>query len=183
MKHGLLLSGGADSAVLACQLVSEHGRIQVIGFVVEHQCGTREEVQAAIHIAASLGIDHLIGSLGPLESIGDPVPGRNLLFAAWAANLMEARYGGGTLSFGFCREDREGFADCDEGFLEACTALLRRSGCSVEVRAPFMEMSKAEILALPGAALALELSYSCYREGGPCGECSSCLLRQRSVGR
>lgn len=178
--YGLLLSGGVDSAVLAHRLVRKHGFSKVLGFIVEHPCGTREEVAAARKIADSLGIEYVLGNLGPLESVGEVIPGRNLLFAAWAANILQARFGGGTLAFGFCKEDRIGFRDCDSGFVQACEELLTRCGCKVEVVAPFMHMGKRQIVSLPGAADALEVAYSCYREGGPCGECSSCVLRQRS---
>lgn len=178
--HGVLLSGGMDSTVLAFNLAQKYGSQGLIALHAQHSYSTEEETNAARVIAKDLGLELVCGQLVPTVRYGDILPARNMMLVAWAANILHVR-GGGELFMGFCREDRDGFADCDEAFVDLCNRTLRHSGCEVFVRAPYAHLRKAEILDLPGSSYAELVSYSCYEEGGPCGECSSCRLRAASL--
>ena len=85
--------------------------------------------------------------------------------------------------------DYSGYPDCRPEYLEAfarLAALATRSGIEgrpLEILAPLLRMSKAEIIR-EGLALGLDygLTHSCYDpdpSGRPCGGCDSCRLRAR----
>jgi 7-cyano-7-deazaguanine synthase len=116
------------------------------------------------------------------------VPARNTvllsLAMAWAETL-EA----GHLFIGVNALDYSGYPDCRPEFLRAfeeLAAVATRAGVlgdRLQVHAPLLEMSKAQIVT---RALALGvdpgLTVSCYDpsdEGRPCGGCDACLLRAR----
>lgn len=62
------------------------------------------------------------------------------------------------------------------------TAIYEGSGRRLEISAPFVGMSKAEVVKL-GLSLDVpyELTWSCY-EGGdrPCGKCGTCIDRAKA---
>lgn len=62
------------------------------------------------------------------------------------------------------------------------TAIYEGSGKQLRVEAPFINSSKADVVAC-GLKLGVpyELTWSCY-EGGeePCGECGTCIDRARA---
>lgn len=178
--RGILLSGGMDSTILAYNLRRRFGADGLVALHAEHTFSTPQETAAAKTVASDLEIELIRGSLFPTTRAGDVLPARNMLLVAWAANALQDR-GGGDLYLGFCREDRLGFPDCDEHFVDLCNQILRHSGCDVFVRAPYASLPKTEILELPGHDYAESVSYSCYSPEGPCGVCSSCRLRSASL--
>ena len=111
------------------------------------------------------------------------VPFRNGTLLALAASWAEV-LGAHSVYIGAVDEDSSGYPDCRPGFFEAMNAAIHsgtRPESSVTIRTPLISLSKAAIIEL-GVSLGapLELTWSCYREGAsPCGECDSCLLRQR----
>lgn len=178
--RAILLSGGMDSTVLACELHAAYGPEDLVALYVWHSHSTDEEYKAAVSVAKHLGIELIRGDITPTSKIGDVVPARNMLLVAWAANALE-HLGATDLFVGFCREDRQGFKDCDDGFVRLCNQMLRHTGSKLFVRAPYQHLSKPQILALPSAKYAELVSYSCYESNGPCGRCSSCRLRATSL--
>lgn len=124
------------------------------------------------------------------------VPARNLIFISLAAALAET-LGASDIYLGVNAVDYSGYPDCRAGFLrslEATLALGTRAGAQDHrpwrLRAPLVEMSKAQIIRL-GETLAVPfaLTHSCYDPPAPlrgsataplaCGHCDSCLIRRR----
>jgi 7-cyano-7-deazaguanine synthase len=116
------------------------------------------------------------------------VPARNTIFLALALAWAEV-IGAGTLVIGVNALDYSGYPDCRPEYLDAferLAALATRAGVDgtrLEVRAPLLRLTKAEIIRT-GLELGLDygLTHSCYDpcpDGRPCGRCDSCLLRAR----
>ncbi|MGZ5428697.1 MAG: 7-cyano-7-deazaguanine synthase, partial [Thermoanaerobaculia bacterium] len=116
------------------------------------------------------------------------VPARNTLFLAFALGVAESS-GATEIVFGANALDYSGYPDCRPEFLRAFERVAKlgtkagAGGGNFAVRAPLLDMSKADIVRL-ALALGLEtrLTTSCYDPGTggrPCGSCDSCLLRAR----
>ncbi len=116
------------------------------------------------------------------------VPARNTLFLSLALGLAEV-VDAGAIYIGATAVDYSGYPDCRPEFLAAFEALARVGtargirGAPVEIRAPLVALSKAEI-ARTGAALGIDygLTSSCYDpsvDGVPCGRCDACQLRRK----
>lgn len=110
------------------------------------------------------------------------VPNRNMILLSIAAAYAEAR-GLGRVYYGAQAQDEYGYWDCTPGFLERVNAVLElnRRG-SIEVLAPYMSLSKAELVRL-GVDLGVDFSktWSCYRGGEhPCGTCPTCAERRNA---
>jgi len=178
--RGILLSGGMDSTILAYNLWKEGGNKDLLAFHAMMTHSTAKEQWAAEKTAIDLGIELVRSKIMQTEKHEDIIPARNMLLVAWASNILHSR-GGGELYIGFCKEDRYGFADCDSEFVELCNAMLAHSGCDITVHAPYVNMTKREIMQKSGADYAELVSYSCYRPDGPCGVCSACVLRAQSL--
>ena len=119
------------------------------------------------------------------ESDGAPVstyvPFRNGLFLSSAAS-MALSLGCGVLYYGAHHDDWAGnaYPDCSKEFVAAMNrAIVEGTGGELRMEAPFVEWSKADIVAV-GIKLKVpyELTWSCY-EGGdyPCGVCGTCIDR------
>ena len=217
----VLFSGGQDSSIALAWALDRYQSAATVGFdygqrhIVELEArqAVRGEIAAAFpRWARRLGPDTLIDlpALGRLSETaltrdiahavaasGLPntfVPGRNLIFLAFAAALAY-RIGAGVLVGGMCDTDYSGYPDCREEALAAQAAALRLGmDADLTFEAPLMKRTKAEswVLAegLGGAALVdlvNEHSHSCYRGdrsrrhdwGYGCGACGACDLRAK----
>lgn len=112
------------------------------------------------------------------------VPFRNGLFLSSAASIALAK-DCGIIYYGAHSDDSAGnaYPDCSEAFNTAMnTAIFEGSGGQLRIEAPFVGMTKANVVKL-GLALNVpyELTWSCY-EGGkkPCGKCGTCIDRARA---
>lgn len=109
------------------------------------------------------------------------VPFRNGLFLSSAASIALSK-GCGVIYYGAHSDDAAGSAypDCSDAFNKAMNeAIYLGSGNQLHIEAPFVKMTKADVVKT-GLALHVpyELTWSCY-EGGekPCGVCGTCLDR------
>jgi 7-cyano-7-deazaguanine synthase len=117
------------------------------------------------------------------------VPARNTIFLAFAlawAEVLDAN----DIYLGVNALDYSGYPDCRPEYIaafEKMASLATRSGVEgrqrLKVHTPLIALSKAEIIRL-GIGLGVDygLTSSCYDPspvGVPCGECDSCLLRQK----
>ncbi len=109
------------------------------------------------------------------------VPFRNGLFLASAASIALSN-GCEVIYYGAHSDDAAGnaYPDCSSAFHEAMNrAIYLGSGEQLRIIAPFVEMTKADVVK-KGLALGVpyELTWSCY-EGGdkPCGVCGTCRDR------
>ncbi len=117
------------------------------------------------------------------------VPARNTVLLALALAWAET-LGAFDLYLGVNAVDYSGYPDCRPAFLEAFERLANvATAAGVEgrgrfrVRAPLLELSKAEIVRL-GTELGVDysLTVSCYEadgDGRACGACDACLLRRK----
>ncbi len=117
------------------------------------------------------------------------VPARNTVFLSLAlawAEVLEAA----DIFIGVNALDYSGYPDCRPEFIaafEKMANLATRSGVEgqteVKIHVPLIELSKADIVRLAQELqLDFALTHSCYdpdETGRACGECDSCLLRQK----
>lgn len=207
----VLLSGGLDSATtlamarqdgLICHALS-------LDYGQRHQ----SELEAAGNVARSLGaVEHRVmhldmGSFGgsaltdatiPVPesaSEGIPVtyvPARNTIMLALAlgwAEVLDAE----AIYIGVNALDYSGYPDCRPEFVAAFQSLANLAtkravnGAPIEVRAPLINLTKAEIVTL-GTRLGVDYrkTVSCYQAdaaGYACGRCESCRLRRQGFER
>jgi 7-cyano-7-deazaguanine synthase len=117
------------------------------------------------------------------------VPARNTIFLSHAlawAEVLECS----NIFIGVNALDYSGYPDCRPEFIHAfehMANLATKAGVEgrtlIQIHTPLIALGKAEIVRL-AAQLGLDftLTHSCYdpdRDGGPCGECDSCLLREK----
>jgi 7-cyano-7-deazaguanine synthase len=208
-KAILLLSGGLDSYT-AGALAREDG-LELYALTVRYGQVHAREVEASRDGARDLGVarhielDVNLAAFGgsalvgageipkdrALEGTDIPstyVPARNTIFLSLALGWAEVVQAG-AIVLGVNALDYSGYPDCRPEYLaafERLAALATKAGVEgrpLEIRAPLLHMSKAEIVTR-GLALGLryELTVSCYDpspSGRPCGACDSCRLRAR----
>ena len=112
------------------------------------------------------------------------VPFRNGLFLSSAAAIALSK-DCGVIYYGAHSDDAAGnaYPDCSEVFNNAMnTAIYEGSGQQLRIEAPFVNLTKADVVK-EGIRLnaPLELTWSCY-EGGdkPCGKCGTCIDRAKA---
>ena len=207
-KAIVLFSGGLDSTTCLYWALAQGYACEAL--TVTYGQRHVREVSSAQAIARKLGIKHHIIDLKlpwlsssslvdnhqplpdiPVEQItrgGVPstyVPGRNLMFLSVAGSLLDS-VGADAIVAGPNAVDFSGYPDCTPAFFKAATEALNRGTMrgvrnGIDVLAPLMTMSKAEIIKLAvQLKVPLQLTWSCYAGGDkPCGKCDSCKLRAK----
>ena len=110
-----------------------------------------------------------------------------MIFLSLAAAHAEV-VGASVIYFGANIIDYSGYPDCRPEFIRAFEAVAQAGtkagieGHRMEVRAPLLSMTKAQIIQL-GLTLNVpfHLTHSCYDPVGDlaCGQCDSCLIRKQ----
>jgi 7-cyano-7-deazaguanine synthase len=212
MSHAvILLSGGLDSATTCAIAIAAGYELHALSF--DYGQRHRVELAAAQRVAAAMGVcDHRIVALDPQpfagsaltdEAIAIPagrehpaagaipatyVPARNTIFLSCALGLAEV-LDCTEIFIGVNARDYSGYPDCRPEFLaafERLAALGTRAGVEgtpIRIRAPLLELGKAEIVRR-GVELGVDfsLTVSCYApdaDGAACGRCEACHLRRR----
>ncbi len=183
----VLFSGGLDSMVLA-EKALQSKRLGCLLHVSYGQRASAQEYRAALRWAEAnqAAFKRLILSVCGLEEMNkEPgkagarvVPARNLILISHAVNYAAAR-GFKEVWFGACADDLEDYKDCRPDFVEALDRLTF-SASKIRIRAPLIDSTKAEIVAMAKAyELDLGLTWSCYapKNDAPCGKCNSCASR------
>jgi 7-cyano-7-deazaguanine synthase len=200
----VLVSGGMDSAVTLA-LAREHG-FACYALSVDYGQRHLSELAAAERVAKSLGsIEHKVVHVD-LRSIGGSaltadidvpsaggagipvtyVPARNTIMLSVAlgwAEVLDAR----DIYCGVNAVDYSGYPDCRPEFIAAFERLANLAtkagveGAHLGVRAPLIELSKADIVR-EGVRLGVDFAdtVSCYRadvDGRACAACDACRLR------
>jgi 7-cyano-7-deazaguanine synthase len=202
----ILLSGGLDSATVLA-LAREAG-LECHALSVSYGQRHQAELDAAAHVAQRLGarehrVMHVdLGRIGG-SALTDPsidvpesggegipvtyVPARNTIMLSLAlawAEVLAAR----EIHVGVNAVDYSGYPDCRPEFIGAFQNLADLAtkagveGRGPVIRAPLIELSKAEIIRT-GIRLGVDygLTVSCYQadaKGLACGACDSCGLRR-----
>jgi len=215
----VLFSGGQDSATCLAWALDRFARVETVGFDYGQRHRVELECRAAVRDGLGaldarwkqrLGPDHTIdlAALGAVSATaltrdvaiemdagGLPntfVPGRNLIFVAFAAALAYRR-GLKRLVGGMCETDYSGYPDCRDDTLKAMqVALTLGMDRRFVIETPLMWIDKAATWRLAhdlgGAALVdllVEATHSCYLGdrtrrhdwGYGCGTCPACNLR------
>ena len=112
------------------------------------------------------------------------VPFRNGLFLSCAASIALS-LDCSVIYYGAHSDDAAGnaYPDCSQTFQNAMnTAIYEGSGHQLQIIAPFVGLTKADVVR-KGLELGVpyELTWSCY-EGGdrPCGKCATCIDRLKA---
>jgi 7-cyano-7-deazaguanine synthase len=206
----VLLSGGLDSYTAGA--IERANGYDLFALTIRYGQTHEREITAARDVARALGVvrhielDVNLATFGGSALVGDGevpkdraldksdgipstyVPARNTIFLSLAlawAEVVDA----GAIVIGVNALDYSGYPDCRPEYLEAFEQLARLAtrggveGRSVDVLAPLLRMTKAEIIRR-GTSLGLDygLTHSCYdpdANGAPCGRCDSCQLRAR----
>ncbi|MFC1497667.1 7-cyano-7-deazaguanine synthase QueC [Verrucomicrobiota bacterium] len=110
------------------------------------------------------------------------VPNRNMIFISLAAAYAET-INVQDVFYGAQLQDEYGYWDCSVDFVAKINDVLGLNRKKhVTAHAPFVGMSKAEVLRL-GQELGVDYdhTWSCYRGGAsPCGTCPSCVERENA---
>jgi 7-cyano-7-deazaguanine synthase len=209
-KAVVLLSGGLDSTVAAAIAQRDGYRIYCLTIAygqrhrieIERAKAVAEALGAAGHVVLTVDLRAFGGSAltGDVDVPKDRtseeragelpvtyVPARNTIFLSLAlayAETLEAQ----TIYFGANVLDYSGYPDCRSDFIRAFEAAARLGtkmgveGRAVEVRAPLLALSKAEIVQRgQDLRVPFGLTHSCYDpdpNGVACGRCDSCRIRR-----
>jgi 7-cyano-7-deazaguanine synthase len=217
-KALVLFSGGQDSTTCLAWALDRFAAVETVAFDygqrhrIELDCRLRvaNALRGAFpHWSEKLGEAHLV-DLGALGAISDTaltreaeialgadglpstfVPGRNLVFLAFAAAIAYRR-DARRLVAGMCETDYSGYPDCRDDTLKAMQLALNLGmNRRFVVETPLMWRDKAATWALAeslGGKTLVELiraeTHSCYRGerrpqewGHGCGTCPACALR------
>ncbi|MEQ1625905.1 MAG: 7-cyano-7-deazaguanine synthase QueC [Nitrospira sp.] len=206
----VLLSGGLDSTVTAAVAKQEGCELFLLTIAYRQRHAVEieqaKQVAAALHVKNHIVVEVDLRALGGSALTGDLavpkdrleqeraqsipityVPARNLIFLSLAAAHAEVVVAS-VIYFGANVLDYSGYPDCRPEFIRAfeeTVAVGTKSGVEgsrVEVRAPLLALTKAEIILLGMKLQApLHLTHSCYDPIGSvaCGRCDSCLIRRQ----
>lgn len=208
-KAVVLLSGGLDSTTVLAIATSEGYTVHALSFRYGQRHD--REIESARHIAATYNVARheivdidlrVFGASALTADIAVPkqrelvgahdipityVPARNTIFLSYAlayAEVTDSR----DIFIGVNALDYSGYPDCRPEYIHAyerMANLATRAGVDgaapIRIRAPLMDMSKAQIIQL-GTSLAVDYAAttSCYDptpDGASCGECDACQLR------
>ncbi len=196
----VLVSGGADSAILSIELMSEFDRV----FPIYVRFGLRwEDAELAslrrfLNAVERPGIQALTVLDEPIADVYGPhwsvsgvdvpgaetpdeavyLPGRNLLLATKAAIWCRLR-GIDHLAFGCLRSNP--FPDSTHEFFGKLEDVVNQAvGGNLKILRPFEDLSKSEILR-KGSRLPLSHTFSCLApvNGRHCGACNKCEERRK----
>lgn len=200
----VLVSGGMDSAVTLA--IARERELDCHALSVAYGQRHVSELAAAARIATTLGaIEHKVVDVD-LRSIGGSaltadidvpedggsgipityVPARNTIMLSIALGWAEV-LGANAIYCGVNAVDYSGYPDCRPEFINAFATLAKLAtkagveGASLEVLAPLMDMSKAQIVR-EGMRLGVDFAstVSCYQadaDGRACRHCDACRLR------
>ena len=192
-----LVSGGLDSSLISHMLVEENQLIYPL-FIDYGQLAAEAEWDACSKIHAKLGIDTPVrmdlngygaiinsGLTSSEKHIRDDAftPGRNMMFLLMASSYA-FQVGANGVAIGLLSEQFSLFSDQTNKFLsEAQRAINTALGRTIEIVAPLMTFSKADVVKL-AIEKGLSGTYSCHAgQSDPCGICISCLEISRNKSR
>jgi 7-cyano-7-deazaguanine synthase len=204
MKAVLILSGGLDSTTLLYQMLQEGYEVEALTFNYAQR--HKKEIDCARKIADLLTISHCVVDISNLASLlGNSallggkdvpachytedaarqtvVPNRNMIMLSIAAGYAEA-HEVPAVFYAAHKNDSTIYPDCRTQFVSALRPAIRLATAwhPVELKAPFIDMTKAEIVKL-GLKMGVpyELTWSCYRgEEKPCRCCPTCIEREEA---
>ena len=172
-----------DRELLAAEAVADYYGVEHLTLDLQKifeysDCSLLKQSEKEIPESSYAEQIRITGGEKPVETY---VPFRNGLFLSSAASIALSR-GCSVIYYGIHADDSAGSAypDCSPVFNRAMGDAVREgSGGQLRIEAPFVSLSKAEVVRT-GLDLNVpyELTWSCY-EGGehPCGRCATCIDR------
>lgn len=186
----LLLSGGLDSVALAYDLKSQGCIIHAILF--DYGQVHRKELTCALAHVAKLNIKHTYIQLHRINGLfahssltdgkgGVVVPNRNSVFCHIAASIAVSA-GAESVAIGCNKDDQREFPDCRWDWVEAMNATLKASEIPVEIVAPYIGLTKYQIVRrAKELGVDLKTVWWCYSDGQkPCGKCLACKKMRKA---
>ncbi len=203
-----VVSGGLDSTTMAYWLRAQGHAVIAISF--DYGQRHRKELAFAEQTAADLeaswtlidlraaGLTSILsGSALTDETVTVPdgpyadesmritvVPNRNAIMLSIASALAVAREAG-AVAFGAHAGDHVIYPDCRPEFVRAFERMVNvavEGLASIEILAPFLAMTKADIVELGDELrVPFERTWSCYKGGAlHCGTCGTCFERREA---
>jgi 7-cyano-7-deazaguanine synthase len=206
-KAVAIVSGGTDSVTLAYRLASEGYSLHLLSVdygqrhlkELEYARLCAERLDANFDVADISGVGRLLKGSALTDELSVPhghyaapnmaitvVPNRNAILLSIAYGVAVAE-GAKIVAIGVHAGDHFVYPDCRPEFVEAFDEMQKKAvegfgEESLRLYAPFLEWSKAEIVAA-GARLGVPYAdtWSCY-EGGEvhCGRCGTCVERREA---
>ena len=206
----LLLSGGLDSSTLLALALRDGYDVYAMSFRYgqrhDREIAAARQIAASSGVAAHVVVDidlRIFGGSALTADIEVPkdrdtatmesgvpityVPARNTIFLSYALAWAEV-LGAHDIFIGVNAVDYSGYPDCRPEYVSAYERLANlatkatvQDGRRIRIRAPLLDLSKAEIITL-GSSLDVDYSMttSCYdpaEDGSACGRCDACSLR------
>lgn len=197
----VIYSGGMDSFTVLHRALREGLEVHALSFDYGQRHG--RELEAARHVCRELGMAHQVVDIRAIHALIDNsaltdasrempegdygadnlaatvVPNRNMILLSLSI-AKAVNIGAGRVDYGAHGGDHVLYPDCRPAFVEAMNAVAGIANFeAVEIHAPYLGASKAEILA-DGLAMGLDYAdtWTCYRgETLACGRCGSCRER------
>lgn len=198
----VLFSGGMDSTVLLHLVLSRVPATDIVALSFDYGQRHVKELGAAKRLTESTEVQHRVvnvqdfganvkssqtsghievpeGHFADKSMKATIVPNRNMVMLAIAAGVCLSG-GGGEVWYGAHDGDHAIYPDCRPVFVERLNEVLKVADWNpVQVVAPFLQMTKAEIVSL-GASLGVPFAdtWSCYKGGDlHCAKCGTCVER------
>ena len=183
MKALILFSGGVDSTTCLAMAVDKYGSDNVVALSVGYGQKHSKELEAAERIAAHYGVTLRRLDLAAIFEGSDCslLSSSSQKIPQSAASIALSN-DCGVIYYGAHSDDAAGnaYPDCSSDFNEAINrAIYVGSSCELKVVAPFIGMTKAQVVA-KGLSLNAPYKYtwSCYVGADkPCGMCGTCRDR------
>lgn len=183
-----LLSGGIDSTVMLYSLLHQNCSVHCALFNYGQKHAARELAMARWHcrflgvLFTEITLPTIRGSVLTDGGGTKIVPNRNAILLSIAISLaVNAK--SEAVTYACNKDDAEDFPDCRVAFIASMNAASRAAETGVEVCAPFIGLTKKEIVAI-GRFHNVDFSstYSCYEgRGVPCGACDACKKREEAL--
>ena len=204
-----ILSGGLDSTIMTYILVEKYGNERVFALSYNYGQKQKQELEMAAKTCSHLGVKHKVLDLSILGDIaksvcanisgtdvamptirdvlGDPqpktyVPFRNMILNSLGFSFAEANQASHIFT-GLQSTDEYSYWDTTLDFIRGMNQVASHNRTfSVQMVAPFAEISKTDEIAIAQEIAAVRLDYTltCYNpddEGRSCGKCPSCAER------
>lgn len=197
----VIYSGGMDSFTVLHRALREGLDVHALSF--DYGQRHARELEVAERVCRGLGVPHQVVDIRAIHglidnsALTDPgrelpegdyaeenltatvVPNRNMILLALSI-AKAVNIGAGRVDYGAHGGDHVLYPDCRPAFVDAMNAVAGIANFeAVEIHAPYLHASKAEILA-DGLAMGLDYvdTWTCYRGGRlACGRCGSCRER------
>lgn len=184
-----LLSGGMDSVALLYCLLSQNCKVHCLLFrygqrhekeleFARKHCERTNTPYTEVELSR---IKFLFSRSALTDGEGtNIVPNRNAVFLHIAAAIA-ASQGAESVTIACNKDDQAGFPDTTHDFIDSINASLKSAKIGVEVCAPFIGMTKRQIVQMARKeGWPICDSMSCY-SGTNCGECDACQKRREAM--